>query len=127
MLPVLAIRSGRTTSGALLERCRWFRLSWKGGATCVGKTVVDELAYMFVIFVHCFISNGVSKHYGTPTNPVAHARAPGGSCSGAIVVVAANLVDFSLKKDKFGPVLSWPQRVKIVVGAARDLNIYMKR
>ncbi|XP_031255979.1 outer envelope protein 64, chloroplastic-like [Pistacia vera] len=60
----------------------------EGGATCVGKTVVDELAYSI---------NGVSKHYRTPINPAAHARVPGGSCSGAAVAVAANLVDFSLR------------------------------
>lgn len=43
-----------------------------------------------------FSINGVNKHYGTPTNPAAHARVPGGSCSGAAVAVAAKLVDFSL-------------------------------
>ncbi|KAB5531778.1 hypothetical protein DKX38_018448 [Salix brachista] len=58
-----------------------------GGATCVGKTVIDELAYSI---------HGENKHYGTPTNPVVPARVPGGSCSGAAVAVAANLVDFSL-------------------------------
>lgn len=40
--------------------------------------------------------SGENKHYDTPTNPVAPARVPGGSCSGAAVAVAANLVDFSL-------------------------------
>lgn len=39
---------------------------------------------------------GENRHYGTPTNPVAPARIPGGSCSGAAVAVAAKLVDFSL-------------------------------
>ncbi|KAJ6340390.1 hypothetical protein OIU77_008198 [Salix suchowensis] len=59
----------------------------EGGATCVGKTVVDELAYSIT---------GENRHYGTPTNPVEPARVPGGSSSGAAVAVAANLVDFSL-------------------------------
>lgn len=45
----------------------------------------------------CSIS-GENKHYDTPTNPVAPARTPGGSSSGAAVAVAANLVDFSLGK-----------------------------
>ncbi|XP_021909346.1 outer envelope protein 64, chloroplastic [Carica papaya] len=67
----------------------------EGGATCVGKTVVDELAYSI---------NGENKHYGAPTNPAAHARISGGSSSGAAVAVAANLVDFSLGVDTVGGV-----------------------
>ncbi|KAH6763413.1 translocon at the outer membrane of chloroplasts 64-III [Perilla frutescens var. hirtella] len=39
-----------------------------GGATCVGKTVVDDMAL-----------GGENKHYGTPTNPAAPARVPGGA------------------------------------------------
>ncbi|CAI0380609.1 unnamed protein product [Linum tenue] len=66
-----------------------------GGATCVGKTVVDELAYSI---------NGENRHYGTPTNPVAPDRVPGGSSSGAAVAVAAKLVDFSLGVDTDGGV-----------------------
>ncbi|GJW48658.1 outer envelope protein 64, chloroplastic, partial [Tanacetum coccineum] len=58
-----------------------------GGATCVGKTVVDELAFGI---------SGENRHYGTPTNPISPARIPGGSCSGAAVAVAAKLVDFAL-------------------------------
>nr|KAJ0193763.1 hypothetical protein LSAT_V11C800388690 [Lactuca sativa] len=58
-----------------------------GGATCVGKTVVDELSFGI---------SGENRHCGTPTNPVAPSRIPGGSCSGAAVAVAAKLVDFSL-------------------------------
>ncbi|KAL5748780.1 hypothetical protein ACOSQ2_026077 [Xanthoceras sorbifolium] len=67
----------------------------EGGATCVGKTIVDELAYSI---------NGTNKHYGTPTNPAAHSRVPGGSSSGAAVAVAAKLVDFSLGVDTVGGV-----------------------
>ncbi|CAN0902269.1 Translocon at the outer membrane of chloroplasts 64 [Linum grandiflorum] len=67
----------------------------EGGATCVGKTVVDELAYSI---------NGENKHYGTPTNPAAPACVPGGSSSGAAVAVAAKLVDFSLGIDTVGGV-----------------------
>ncbi|XP_022738462.1 outer envelope protein 64, chloroplastic-like isoform X3 [Durio zibethinus] len=76
----------------------------EGGATCVGKTIVDELAYSI---------HGENKHYSTPTNPSAPACIPGGSSSGAAVAVAANFVDFSLglfAKDpnilrRVGPVL----------------------
>ncbi|XP_024990075.1 uncharacterized protein LOC112524477 isoform X2 [Cynara cardunculus var. scolymus] len=48
--------------------------------------------------------SGENRHYGTPTNPVAPARIPGGSCSGAAVAVAAKLVDFSLGVDTVGGV-----------------------
>uniref|UniRef100_A0A2P2LT83 Toc64 family protein n=1 Tax=Rhizophora mucronata TaxID=61149 RepID=A0A2P2LT83_RHIMU len=67
----------------------------EGGATCIGKTVVDELAYGI---------SGENKHYGTPTNPAAPARVPGGSSSGAAVAVASNLIDFSLGVDTIGGV-----------------------
>ncbi|KAG8476630.1 hypothetical protein CXB51_030337 [Gossypium anomalum] len=65
----------------------------EGGATCIGKTVVDELAYSI---------HGENKHYSTPTNPAAPARFPGGSSSGAAVAVAADFVDFSLGIDTLG-------------------------
>ncbi|KAM1398404.1 hypothetical protein ACFX2I_015861 [Malus domestica] len=67
----------------------------EGGATCTGITVVDELAYSIT---------GENKHYGTPTNPAASSRKPGGSSSGAAVAVAADLVDFSLGLDTVGGV-----------------------
>lgn len=66
-----------------------------GGATCVGKTHMDELAYSF---------NGENKHYGTPVNPSATSRMPGGSSSGSAVAVAAGLVDFALGTDTGGSV-----------------------
>lgn len=40
--------------------------------------------------------NGENIHYGTPTNPCAADRVPGGSSSGSAVSVGATLVDFSL-------------------------------
>ncbi|XP_031500209.1 amidase 1 [Nymphaea colorata] len=67
----------------------------QAGATCVGKTVMDEFAYSI---------NGENKHYGTPTNPSAPMRVPGGSSSGSGVAVAAKLVDFSLGTDTGGSV-----------------------
>ncbi|KAK6911525.1 Amidase signature domain [Dillenia turbinata] len=48
------------------------------GATCVGKTVMDEMAYSI---------DGENKHYGTPTNPCAPDYVPGGSSSGSAVAV----------------------------------------
>ncbi|XP_072959992.1 amidase 1 isoform X2 [Typha angustifolia] len=65
------------------------------GAVCVGKTIMDEMAYSI---------NGENKHYGTPVNPCAPDRVPGGSSSGSAVVVAAKLVDFSLGTDTGGSV-----------------------
>ncbi|KAL5850798.1 hypothetical protein ACOSQ4_008811 [Xanthoceras sorbifolium] len=67
----------------------------KGGATSVGTTVMDEMAYSI---------NGENKHYGTPTNPCAPDRIPGGSSSGSAVAVGAKLVDFSLGTDTGGSV-----------------------
>lgn len=46
------------------------------------------------ILLICSI-NGENKHYGTPINPSAPDRVPGGSSSGSAVAVAAKLVDFS--------------------------------
>ncbi|KAM3694528.1 hypothetical protein ACJW30_07G064200 [Castanea mollissima] len=65
----------------------------KNGATCVGKTVMDELAFGIT---------GVNMHYGTPTNPQMPSCIPGGSSSGSAVAVAAGLVDFSLGTDTIG-------------------------
>ncbi|XP_009145949.1 outer envelope protein 64, chloroplastic [Brassica rapa] len=67
----------------------------EGGATCVGKTVVDELSFSI---------SGENKHYESPTNPAAHDRIPGGACSGAAVAVATNAVDFALGIDTIGGV-----------------------
>ncbi|WRX14119.1 Tetratricopeptide repeat 1 - like 5 [Theobroma cacao] len=65
----------------------------KNGAKCVGKTVMDELA---------FGVTGENKHYGTPTNPNMESNVPGGSSSGSAVAVAAELVDFALGTDTIG-------------------------
>ncbi|CAH8370302.1 unnamed protein product [Eruca vesicaria subsp. sativa] len=67
----------------------------EGGATCVGKTVVDELAFGI---------SGENKHYESPTNPASHDRITGGACSGAAVAVATNAVDFALGIDTVGGV-----------------------
>ena len=57
------------------------------GAKMVGKTHTDELAYSL---------NGENVHYGTPINPRAPGRIPGGSSSGSAAAVAGGLVDFAL-------------------------------
>lgn len=63
------------------------------GATLVGKTLTDELAYSI---------NGDNAHYGTPVNSAAPDRVPGGSSSGSAAAVAARLCDFALGTDTGG-------------------------
>jgi amidase len=65
------------------------------GAMIVGKTHTDELSRG--IF-------GENAHYGTPINPRAPGRVPGGSSSGSAAAVAGQLVDFALGTDTGGSV-----------------------
>lgn len=60
------------------------------GAEWVGKTVTDELAYSLT---------GANIHYGTPCNPAAPDRLPGGSSSGSAVAVAGGHADIGLATD----------------------------
>jgi amidase len=65
------------------------------GADMVGKTHTDELSRGIL---------GENAHYGTPTNPRAPGRVPGGSSSGSAAAVAGALVDFALGTDTGGSV-----------------------
>jgi amidase len=65
------------------------------GATLVGKTIMDELAFSL---------NGENIQYGTPVNPAAPERIPGGSSSGSASATAGRLVDFALGADTSGSV-----------------------
>jgi amidase len=65
------------------------------GARCVGKTVSDELAFSLL---------GENHFYGTPLNPKAPNRVPGGSSSGSASAVARGIVDFALGTDTGGSV-----------------------
>ncbi|WP_025273145.1 amidase [Haloglycomyces albus] len=65
------------------------------GATVVGKTITDELAWSL---------NGTNFHYGTPTNPAAPGRVPGGSSSGSASAVALEAADIALGTDTGGSV-----------------------
>jgi amidase len=65
------------------------------GATMIGKTISDELAYSL---------NGDNFHYGTPLNAAAPDRVPGGSSSGSASAVSAGLCDFALGTDSGGSV-----------------------
>jgi amidase len=65
------------------------------GARCVGKTVSDELAFSLL---------GENYFYGTPLNPKAPDRVPGGSSSGSASAVAQGIADFALGTDTGGSV-----------------------
>lgn len=65
------------------------------GAIPVGKTHMDELAYSLM---------GENAHYGTPLNPAAPGRVPGGSSSGSASAVAQGLADIALGTDTGGSV-----------------------
>jgi amidase len=65
------------------------------GANLIGKSHTDELAYSL---------NGQNLHYGTPINPRAPDRIPGGSSSGSAAAVAGGLADFSIGTDCGGSV-----------------------
>lgn len=65
------------------------------GARCIGKTVTDELAFSL---------HGENHFYGTPLNPQALERVPGGSSSGSASAVACGLADFALGTDTGGSV-----------------------
>lgn len=65
------------------------------GARLVGKTHTDEMAWSL---------NGENHHYGTPINPAAPERIPGGSSSGSASATAGGLVDFAIGSDTGGSV-----------------------
>jgi amidase len=67
----------------------------EAGATLVGKTITDELAYSL---------NGQNFHYGTPRNAGAPDRIPGGSSSGSVSAVSNGAADFALGSDTGGSV-----------------------
>tara|TARA_R110001606_G_scaffold399123_2_gene580894 strand:+ start:9360 stop:10583 length:1224 start_codon:yes stop_codon:yes gene_type:complete len=67
----------------------------QAGAQWIGKTVTDELTYSLA---------GINAHYGTPRNPAAEQRLPGGSSSGSVVAVAAGYADIALGTDCGGSI-----------------------
>lgn len=67
----------------------------QSGATLRGAAHTDELMYSL---------GGENHHYGTPINPRAKGRTPGGSSSGSAVAVASGNVDFALGTDTGGSI-----------------------
>jgi amidase len=66
-----------------------------GGVVIVGKTNQTEL---------CLSPTGINKAFGTPVNPLAPDRIPGGSSSGSAVAVATGEADVGLGTDTGGSV-----------------------
>ena len=67
----------------------------EAGASVIGKTVTDEVSLGIL---------GENAHDGTPLNPAAPDRVPGGSSSGSASAVAAGACDFALGTDSGGSV-----------------------
>ena len=65
------------------------------GGEFKGKTKSDELAFSLI---------GVNSFYGTPLNPKAPDRVPGGSSSGSASAVASDLIDFAIGTDTGGSI-----------------------
>ncbi len=65
------------------------------GATMIGKTVTEEMAYSLI---------GENAHYGAPVNVNAPGRVAGGSSSGSAAAVAAGDAHFALGSDTGGSV-----------------------
>lgn len=78
------------THGPASSHAEAVRRILAAGASLVGKTVMDELA---------FGALGRNDHYGMPRNPAAPDRMPGGSSSGSASAVAGGLADFALGTD----------------------------
>jgi amidase len=65
------------------------------GVTLVGKTITDEISLGLL---------GINRFYGTPLNPRAPDRVPGGSSSGSASAVAGGACDIALGTDSGGSV-----------------------
>ncbi len=80
----------------LPERHAWVvQTLLAAGASVVGKTVTDEVSLGIL---------GENAFDGTPLNPAAPGRVPGGSSSGSASAVAAEECDFALGTDSGGSV-----------------------
>ena len=85
----LAAQAPATSTAAAVARIL------DAGATIIGKTICDEFFYSV---------SGANAHYGTPINPRAPDRLPGGSSSGSASATAAGACDFALGSDTGGSV-----------------------
>ena len=67
----------------------------EAGARVIGKAHTDEFAFSLA---------GTNAHYGTPRNPAAPGRVPGGSSSGSAAAVAAGVVALAIGSDTAGSI-----------------------
>ena len=65
------------------------------GATVIGKSHTDEFAWSLA---------GTNHHYGTPRNPAAPGRVPGGSSSGSASAVALGVAELAIGTDTAGSI-----------------------
>jgi amidase len=85
----------RATHGPATSNAAAVQKLLDAGATLVGKTRTDELAYSL---------DGNNVHEGAPRNAAAPSRLTGGSSSGSASAVAAGEVDFAVGTDTAGSV-----------------------
>lgn len=83
------------THEAAASHARAIELLLGKGAALNGLTQTDEMMYSL---------NGENYNYGTPINPKAEQRIPGGSSSGSAVAAAAGLADIAIGTDTGGSV-----------------------
>lgn len=82
-------------SGLKTESASAVQQLFDQGAEFVGKTHLVEMAYALT---------GRNIHFGTPINPKAPDRLPGGSSSGSAAAVAGGLADIGLSTDTLGSI-----------------------
>jgi amidase len=82
-------------SGVKAETAPGIRPLLEAGAWFCGKTHTDEIAWSLL---------GINAHFGTPVNPAAPDRVPGGSSSGSASAVAAGVADIGIGSDTGGSV-----------------------
>ncbi len=97
--------AGQPTGGGNHDWARWHSVPGKhawavgtlldAGATLIGKTITDEVSLGIL---------GENAFDGTPLNPRAPDRVPGGSSSGSASAVASGLCDTALGTDTGGSV-----------------------
>jgi amidase len=83
------------TAAPATKDAECLRIARNRGVTIVGKASLSE----FAIGV-----SGSNDYFGTPINPVAEDRIPGGSSSGSAVAVARDLADVALGTDTAGSI-----------------------
>src|SRR5262245_6439754 len=97
--------AGQPTGAGNHDWARWYPVpdkhAWAvqrlldAGATLIGKTITDEISLGIL---------GENAFDGTPLNPKAPDRVPGGSSSGSASAVASGLCDTALGTDTGGSV-----------------------